>query len=374
MHEKKIMVIFGTRPEAIKLAPVIRELATRDMEYSVCVTAQHRELLDQVIKIFDIPVDFDLEVMRPDQDLFSLSRRTLEGIGTLLSERKPDFVLVQGDTTSSFISSLAAFYLQIPVGHVEAGLRTHSLYSPFPEEANRRLITALATRHYCPTDLARHRLLAENISPSRIVVTGNTVIDALQMILGQVKDIALEEHFPRVDFTRKVLLVTSHRREKFGGIFENICRALNYIAEERNDVEMIYPVHPNPKIQIPAYRLLQGSRHIHLTEPLDYLIFLALMKNSYCILTDSGGLQEEAPCLSVPVLVMRDDTERPEGIEAGASQLIGVEVDGIVQGTCRLLDDQTVYEKMRTAPNPFGDGTARKKIVTDLMSFLDSSP
>jgi UDP-N-acetylglucosamine 2-epimerase (non-hydrolysing) len=366
------MFIFGTRPEAIKLAPVIREMSGRQdaAAFQVCVTAQHRELLDQVIRLFKIPVHFDLQIMRPNQDLFRLSRRALKRVGRLLTEQKPDMVLVQGDTTTAFISTLASFYLRIPVSHIEAGLRTEDLYNPFPEEANRRLISTLAERHYCPTEMARKRLLEENVPPGRMVVTGNTVVDALMMIRSEIERIDPAERFPRIDFSKKILLVTSHRREKFGAVFENICRALRRIAADRRDVQIIYPVHPNPNIRNPAYERLQNQENIHLTDPLDYLDFLALMKASYGILTDSGGVQEEAPSLTVPVLVMRENTERMEAVACGASRLVGVAVEPIVEAVCELLDNGILHASMKNAGNPYGDGTAARRIVRDLTAYL----
>jgi len=372
-RKKKVLIIFGTRPEGIKLAPVIREMAhrRRSLDFQICITAQHREMLDRVISLFKIPVDFDLKIMRKNQDLFHISSRALKRVGDLLSRERPDFVIVQGDTTSSFISALASFYLQIPVGHIEAGLRTENIYSPFPEEANRRLISSLAERHYCPTGMAVERLVKENIPSSRLVLTGNTVVDALMMLRDRFEKIKLPERFPHIDFSKKILVVTSHRREKFGDIFKNMCSALRRIASGRDDVEMVYPVHPNPNVRSPAFRYLKDCKNIHLTGPLDYVDFLALMKASYGILTDSGGLQEEAPYLSVPVLVMRDNTERMEAVQTGASRLIGVTAEAIVRNAFELLDNPALHEKMRHAGNPYGDGTAGKRIVEDLVSYLN---
>jgi UDP-N-acetylglucosamine 2-epimerase (non-hydrolysing) len=387
---KKILLIFGTRPEAIKLAPVIKELSVHgsSFEVKVCITAQHREMLDQVLTIFDIVPDHDLDIMTTNQDLFEVTTQSLNGLKDVLLEERPDIVLIQGDTTTSFAASLAAYYLQIPVGHIEAGLRTYIKYSPFPEEKNRHLTTSLADFHFAPTQGAKDNLLKENVLEERIWVTGNTVIDALLSIVsGQQSDIRqkeLNEYFkttwnlnlPSDTDSRtntndyKLILVTGHRRESFGEGFENICLALKEIAERNPDVAIVYPVHFNPNVQQPVKTILNGRPHIHLIEPLEYEQFVYLMTKSHLILTDSGGIQEEAPSLEKPVLVMRNTTERLEGIQAGTAKLVSTDKEKIVEETQKLLDDPKSYKKMSKTTNPYGDGKAAKRIVDILRNCL----
>lgn len=365
----KVLSIFGTRPEAIKMAPVIKGLEKHPENFisRVCVTAQHREMLDQVLNLFEIKPDYDLNIMKSGQDLFDVTCNVLQKIKSILEKERPDIVLVQGDTTTTFAASLAAFYQQIPVGHVEAGLRTHNKYAPFPEEINRTLTSRIADLHFAPTDGAKQNLLDEGVSEALIHVTGNTVIDALLSVVDRIKndpnlEQTLAEQFPFLDANRKLILVTGHRRESFGEGFERICKALGKIGE-REDVQIVYPVHLNPNVQEPVKRMLDRNSRIHLIEPLDYLPFVYLMNRSYLILTDSGGIQEEAPSLGKPVLVMRDMTERPEAVEAGTVKLVGTDTDLIVQEAKILLDDQTAYEKMAYAHNPYGDGKAAQRII-----------
>lgn len=372
IRKKKILTVFGTRPEAIKMAPLVKAIAADpDFESRVCVTAQHREMLDQVLKLFEIHPDHDLNLMRPGQTLTDITADILRNLKPILRDFRPDYVLVHGDTTTTFATTLAAFYEQLPVGHVEAGLRTGRLYSPWPEEANRRLTSVLANLHFAPTNSARTNLLAEGVADSAIFVTGNTVVDALLSIHERLNnDDALCNQvaatIPYTDTGRRVILVTGHRRESFGGGFEQICDALAYIAKCYPDVDIIYPVHLNPNVREPVNRLLGGLHNIYLIEPLDYLPFVYLMRRSYLILTDSGGIQEEAPSLGKPVLVMRDTTERPEAVEAGTVRLVGVDVEKIVSSTMQLLDDATTYSKMSTAHNPYGDGKACEEIISML--------
>lgn len=372
---KKILLVFGTRPEAIKLAPVINRLKKNKSRFQVivCVTAQHRQMLDQVLSIFRISPDYDLNIMRENQDLFDITIKSLKGLKEVFEIVRPDIVLAQGDTTTAFIAGLAAFYLKIPVGHVEAGLRTYDKYSPFPEEKNRHLLSSLADYHFAPTRQSRSNLLREGISEEKIWVTGNTVIDALleivksQELKGRQKTLLdyFKKHCNLTLKTQnsKLLLVTGHRRENFGEGFENICQALRLIAEKRNDATIVYPVHLNPNVQKPVKRILSGIKNIYLIEPLEYEPFVFLMNNSYLILTDSGGIQEEAPSLGKPVLVMRNTTERPEGVEAGAVKLVGTDKDNIVRGVLDLLEDTALYERMSKSVNPYGDGRASEKII-----------
>jgi len=363
----KVLTILGTRPEAIKLAPVIKEMERHPETISrVCVTAQHREMLDPFLALFDIRADYDLNIMQPGQSLFDVTSRVLLGLKCVLEEDKPEVVLVQGDTTTAFAAALAAFYLKVKVGHVEAGLRTEDKYNPFPEEINRRLISHLADFHFAPTERAKANLLAEGVHAQAIFVTGNTVVDALFMILARTKGQDLLPSLP-LRPGRKLILVTAHRRESFGIGLANICQALERIVQHAPDVEIVYPVHLNPNVRVTVERLLGGVDRVHLIEPLDYVAFVRLMNRAYLILTDSGGIQEEAPSLGRPVLVMRETTERPEAIEAGTARLVGTDPDAIVHETLRLLEDQDAYARMADAPNPFGDGHAAERIVDALL-------
>lgn len=368
----KTLCVFGTRPEAIKMAPLARALhAHPTFEHQICVTGQHREMLKQVLDLFNLEPDYDLGVMRPGQDLTGLTGAILNGMRDVLCESRPDLVLVHGDTTTTFSATLAAFYQQIPVAHIEAGLRTGDLYSPWPEEANRKLTGALATLHFAPTETARENLIAEGIEAGSVHVSGNTVIDALFDIVARLKsDDALrkgyEALFPFLDEGRPLILVTGHRRESLGAGFERICRALVCIARDFPDVDLVYPVHLNPKVREPVLRLLSGIGNIHLLEPLDYLPFVYLMERAYLILTDSGGIQEEAPSLGKPVLVMRDTTERPEAIRAGTVKVVGTATEQIVEGVRTLLTNRLTYDRMSRAHNPYGDGRACERILNVL--------
>jgi len=365
----KIIAIFGTRPEAIKMAPLINSLKTK-FDIKVCVTAQHREMLDQVMDIFEIKPDYDLDIMGPDQDLFDITTKVLLGIKSILLIEKTNLVLVHGDTTTSMASSIAAFYLKIPVAHVEAGLRTHKITSPFPEEFNRQLTSKIANLHFAPTKIARQNLLDENISDSQIFITGNTVIDALFIVLkkARLKNFHnnLIKKMPFLKYKKnnlpKIILVTGHRRENFGSGFEGICKALNRIALDNPKVQIIYPVHLNPNVLDPVKRILSNVKNIHLIEPLDYLTFVKLMDLSYLILTDSGGIQEEAPSLGKPILLMRDLTERPESLESETVILVGSKSEKIIFMTNKLLNDAETYSKMSKAQNPYGNGDASKII------------
>ncbi|KQW65767.1 non-hydrolyzing UDP-N-acetylglucosamine 2-epimerase [Methylibium sp. Root1272] len=371
---KRILTVFGTRPEAIKMAPLVKRLEATPGIYSrVCVTAQHRQMLDQVLELFEIEPHHDLNVMRPGQDLFSITSEVLQATRRVYEAERPDMVLVHGDTTTTFAASLAAFYQRIPVGHVEAGLRTGNLYSPWPEEANRKLTASLARLHFAPTPAARDNLLRENVAPDRIVVTGNTVIDALLTVQHKLESTpSLGGGFARqFSFLRddgRMLLITGHRRENFGDGFERICEALASLARRYEDLQLVYPVHLNPNVREPVQRLLSGIGNVHLIEPLDYLPFVYLMNRATVILTDSGGIQEEAPSLGKPVLVMRDTTERPEAVEAGTVRLVGTCTRSIVDGVSLLLDDRTEYERMSFAHNPYGDGHACERIAQMLAS------
>lgn len=377
---KRVMVVFGTRPEAIKMCPLVSALsALPDAQIAVCVTAQHRQMLDQVLHIFGIAPDYDLDLMRPNQDLTDLMCAALQGLRRVFNEWKPDLVLVHGDTSTTLAATLAAYYQQIPVGHVEAGLRTGNIYSPWPEEVNRKLTDAIAQWFFAPTAMSRENLLREGIPAERIFVTGNTVIDALLTARAKIASItALQSGFAaQFDFLRpdrRMLLVTGHRRENFGGGFESICAALARIAASRPDVQIVFPVHLNPNVREPVNRLLQGRDNIFLIEPQDYLPFIYLMDHSYLILTDSGGIQEEAPALGKPVLVMRDTTERPEAVAAGTVRLVGANEAEIVSATLRLLDDAEAYRQMAYAHNPYGDGKACSRIVAALGGPAAGSP
>lgn len=370
----KVLTVFGTRPEAIKMAPLVRQLALHpDIDSKVCVTAQHRQMLDQVLDLFDITPDFDLDIMRPDQNLYTVTTDILQNIAEVFAEFRPDYVLVHGDTSTTFCASLAAFYQRIPVGHVEAGLRTGNLYSPWPEEANRRLTSVLAEMHFAPTAESSANLLKENVDAARIVVTGNTVIDALVMVCDKLRASPqlYREQAARFPFLRedaRVVLVTGHRRENFGGGFERICIALQRLAQQFPAVDFVYPVHLNPHVQEPVNRLLSGVSNVHLVAPQEYLPFVFLMMRSYLILTDSGGIQEEAPSLGKPVLVMRDTTERPEALAAGTVRLVGTDVERIVANVTDLLIDEQAYGTMSFAHNPYGDGAASARIVDALLA------
>lgn len=379
----KVLSVFGTRPEAIKMAPLVKALAADEFfEAKVCVTAQHREMLDQVLNLFEIVPDYDLNLMKAGQDLYDITSGVLLGLRDILAEAKPDVVLVHGDTATTFAATLAAFYARIPVGHVEAGLRTHDLYSPWPEEANRQLTGRLATWHFAPTERNRQDLLSEHVKDDTIVVTGNTVIDALHWVINKIaNDTALqssiEEQLTRAGLTaeltanlanKKLVLITGHRRENFGQGFENICQALRELATRHPDVNFVYPVHLNPNVQKPVKTLLVGLDNVHLIEPLGYEPFVHLMQQSYLVLTDSGGVQEEAPGLGKPVLVMRDTTERPEAVDAGTVKLVGTSVEQIVSEVSNLLTNNAAYVEMSRAHNPYGDGKACSRICDFLGS------
>jgi UDP-N-acetylglucosamine 2-epimerase (non-hydrolysing) len=369
---KKIAVIFGTRPEAIKMAPVVKELQKHPELFKtlVCVTAQHRQMLDQVLDLFGITPDHDLNIMHPGQDLFDITCNVLQGLKPFLMKEQPDLVLVHGDTTTTMAAALAAYYCKVPVGHVEAGLRTHDKFAPFPEEVNRTIAGVLSDIHFAPTATARQNLLAEGIPGDAIFITGNTVIDALLTVVERLEDnpdlrVQLEQQFSFLDPAKRLILVTGHRRENFGDGFENICLALVAIARANPDAEILYPVHLNPNVQKPVLRIMGGSdlKNIHLIEPVDYLPFVYLMNRSYLIITDSGGVQEEAPSLGKPVLVTRETTERPEALEAGTVRLVGTDRELIIAETLLLLTDADVYQTMSKAHNPYGDGQATERII-----------
>ena len=373
MPALKVLSIFGTRPEAIKMAPVIDRLERHpDIESRVCVTAQHREMLDQVIELFGIKPAYDLNIMKPGQDLYDITIENLRRIGPVLREFRPDYVLVHGDTTTTFCASLAAFYEQIKVGHVEAGLRTGNLCAPWPEEANRHLTGVLAALHFAPTEESKRNLLRENVDESAIVVTGNTVIDALLMVRAKLLESQelmrrQVEQFPYLRERARLVLITGHRRENFGSGFERICHAIGTLAQRFADVDFLYPVHLNPNVRAPVGRLLKGMTNVHLVEPIEYLPFVYLMSRATLLLTDSGGIQEEAPSLGKPVLVMREATERPEAVVAGTVRLVGTDVERIVDGVTELLTDPAVYGAMSGAHNPYGDGCASERIVATLI-------
>lgn len=373
----KVLSVFGTRPEAIKMAPVVKRLeATPGFASRVCVTAQHRHMLDQALRLFAITPAYDLNIMKPEQDLFDVTCNVLQGLKGVLREERPDIVLVHGDTTTTMAAAIAAYYSRIPVGHVESGLRTGNKFAPFPEEINRTVTGVLTDLHFAPTEAARNNLLREGVGDKDIFVTGNTVVDALLSVAERIRgEAALRERITRdfsfLDPGKRLILVTGHRRENFGAGFESICRALVEIAETREDVEILYPVHLNPNVREPVNRILAsvGMRNIHLIEPVDYLPFVYLMDRSTLIVTDSGGVQEEAPSLGKPVLVMRDITERPEAIAAGTVRLVGTDRARIVGETVRLLDDPAEYGRMSRASNPYGDGHAAGRIV-DILATL----
>lgn len=368
----RVLAAIGTRPEAIKMAPVVRALQARGDEFDVqvCLTAQHRELLDQVIRVFEVPVHYDLNLMAPNQTIFDITSKVLLGMKGVLEESKPDVLLVHGDTTTSFTAALAGYYLQIPVGHVEAGLRTYDKFAPFPEEMNRRLGDDLCDYHYAPTESACDNLLQEHIPADGIVITGNTVIDALLEIAARpftFEDPLLES----LGQNKKLLLVTAHRRESFGAPFREMCRAIRELVESNVDLEAVYPVHPNPNVRQVTSEILADHDRIHLIDPLDYLPFVHLLKKAHIVLTDSGGIQEEAPSLGKPVLVMRDVTERPEAIEAGTAQLAGTTHAGILNAVQRLLDDDAAYAAMANQVNPYGDGKAAARIADHLAGLKE---
>lgn len=380
------MLVFGTRPEAIKMAPLVKELQKNPMNFKtiVCVTGQHRQMLDQVLELFEIKPDYDLNIMKQGQDLYDVTARVLTGMRNVLSVAKPDIVLVHGDTTTSTAAALAAFYQQIPVGHVEAGLRTHNIYSPWPEEMNRQLTGRIAEYNFAPTPLSRENLIKENISDDKIVVTGNTVIDALYLVVDKIKhDTELDSNLikelkksgydvGRLKNGKKLILITGHRRENFGDGFISMCRALKTLTEKYPDADFVYPMHLNPNVRKPIHKVfgenLEGLGNMFFIEPLEYLSFVYLMEKSNIVLTDSGGIQEEAPGLGKPVLVMRDTTERPEALSAGTVKLVGTDYDKIVNEVSLLLENQKHYEKMSKAVNPYGDGLSSKRII----QFIES--
>lgn len=382
---KKVMLVFGTRPEAIKMAPLVKEFQKQPkrVETVVCVTGQHREMLDQVLKIFDIKPDYDLNIMKQGQDLYDVTARVLTGMRDVLKEVKPDVVLVHGDTTTSTAAALAAFYQQIPVGHVEAGLRTHNIYSPWPEEMNRLLTGRLATYHFSPTPLSRNNLIKESVDDRNIIITGNTVIDALYWVVDKIKnnkelDNELEDILSKAGYDvnrlnngKKLVLITGHRRENFGDGFINMCTAIKDLTVKYPDLDFVYPMHLNPNVRKPIHEVfgenLSGLKNMFFIEPLEYLNFVYLMEKSSIVLTDSGGIQEEAPGLGKPVLVMRDTTERPEALDAGTVKLVGTDYNKIVNEVSSLIDDKAAYEKMSKAVNPYGDGLACGRIVNALL-------
>ena len=381
---KKVMLVFGTRPEAIKMAPLVKEFQKCPEQFKtiVCVTGQHREMLDQVLSLFEITPDYDLNIMKQGQDLYDVTARVLVGMRDVLKEAQPDVVLVHGDTTTSTASALAAFYQQIPVGHVEAGLRTHNIYSPWPEEMNRLITGRIATYHFSPTPLSKENLLKENVAESAITVTGNTVIDALYMVVDKIKkDSTLANELAtllktagydtsRLANGKKLVLITGHRRENFGDGFINMCTAIKDLTQKYPDVDFVYPMHLNPNVRKPIHEVfgedLSNLGNMFFIEPLEYLSFVHLMEQSNIVLTDSGGIQEEAPGLGKPVLVMRDTTERPEALEAGTVKLVGTNYDRIISEVSRLLDDSEYYDTMSKAVNPYGDGLACGRIIETL--------
>ncbi len=383
---KSVMLVFGTRPEAIKMAPLVKEFQKYPEMFrtTVCVTGQHRQMLDQVLEIFGITPDYDLNIMKQGQDLYDVTARVLTGMRSVLDEARPDLVLVHGDTTTSTAAALAAFYKQIPVGHVEAGLRTHNIYSPWPEEMNRQITGRIASWHFAPTPLSRSNLTAEAVPEERILVTGNTVIDALHIVVDRIRNYSgladgLKESLrlagydtERTDAGRRLVLITGHRRENFGEGFLNICRAIKALSEKYPEVDFVYPMHLNPNVRRPIHEVfgqeLSGLGNMFFIEPLEYLSFVFLMEKSFIVLTDSGGIQEEAPGLGKPVLVMRDTTERPEALEAGTVRLVGTDCDRIVSEVSSLMDSPDAYTRMSRAVNPYGDGRACPRIV----EFIDN--
>ena len=377
IKKKKIILVFGTRPEAIKMAPLVHKLKSESefFDIQVCVTAQHRQMLDQVLRIFEIVPDFDLDVMRPGQDLIDVTANILQGMKRVLDKNKPDAVLVHGDTTTTLATAIACFYAGVPVGHVEAGLRTHELHAPFPEEFNRQVASMVTRWHFAPTELSRANLIAESVEDENITVTGNTVIDALHWVLNRIdSDVArsvrlkqaLNQVLPFNWQLDRFVLITGHRRENFGDGFLQICEALSELASRFDGVHFVYPVHLNPNVQRPVRTILEGLTNVHLVEPLDYEPFIYLLKHCYLVLTDSGGIQEEAPSLGKPVLVMRDVTERPEAVDAGTVDLVGANKERIIVGVSRLLENENHYLKMSHAHNPYGDGRACDRILAVL--------
>lgn len=368
----KVLTVFGTRPEAIKMAPLVLALAEEQaIESKVCVTAQHREMLDQVLELFAIKPDYDLDIMRSGQDLFDVTSKILLGLRDVIDDFKPDWILVHGDTTTTLAASMAAFYKQVKVGHIEAGLRTGNIYSPWPEEANRTITGVIANRHFAPTQGSANNLLREHVKQSDIVVTGNTVIDALLKVKHDVLNLTEYQTQFKAQFAnvtnQPFVLITGHRRESFGGGFERICESIATLAKQYPQYNFVYPVHLNPNVQEPVNRLLAGLENVKLIEPQDYLPFVYLMDKSTLILTDSGGIQEEAPSLGKPVLVMRDTTERPEAVDAGTVKLVGTDVSKIVGAVSELLSDSAIYQEMSVAHNPYGDGNACSKIIQSLL-------
>ena len=373
---KKILLVFGTRPEAIKMAPLVKALQkdTEHFETRVCVTAQHRQMLDQVLEVFGITPEYDLNIMAPNQDLYDITAKVLLGLREVLKDFRPDTVLVHGDTTTSMAASLAAFYMQIPVGHVEAGLRTYNMLSPWPEEMNRQVTDRICTYYFAPTEQSRANLLQENIDAKKIFITGNTVIDALLMAVDIISTTAgvkekMAKELQEKGYTvgdREYILVTGHRRENFGDGFLHICKAIKELAALHPEMDIVYPVHLNPNVQKPVYELLSGLSNVYLISPLDYLPFIYAMQHSTLLLTDSGGVQEEAPSLGKPVLVMRDTTERPEAVEVGTLKLVGTNAEAIVSNVTALLLDKEMYKRMSETHNPYGDGQACERIIAAL--------
>ena len=373
---KKILLVFGTRPEAIKMAPLVKALQkdTEHFETRVCVTAQHRQMLDQVLEVFGITPEYDLNIMAPNQDLYDITAKVLLGLREVLKDLRPDTVLVHGDTTTSMAASLAAFYMQIPVGHVEAGLRTYNMLSPWPEEMNRQVTDRICTYYFAPTEQSRANLLQENVDAKKIFITGNTVIDALLMAVDIISTTAgvkekMAKELQEKGYTvgdREYILVTGHRRENFGDGFLHICKAIKELAALHPEMDIVYPVHLNPNVQKPVYELLSGLSNVYLISPLDYLPFIYAMQHSTLLLTDSGGVQEEAPSLGKPVLVMRDTTERPEAVEAGTVKLVGTNAEAIVSNVTALLLDKEMYKRMSETHNPYGDGQACERIIAAL--------
>ena len=367
---KKIMTVFGTRPEAIKMAPLVKVLqSNEEFDVKVCVTAQHREMLDMVLELFDIKPDYDLDIMQHGQTITDITNRVLKGMESVLQQERPDVLLVHGDTTTTFASALAAFYAKVPVGHVEAGLRSNNKYSPYPEEMNRRITSSIAELHFAPTVGNRENLLSENVAESGISVTGNTVIDALLSVVD--KDYKFGNELDYIDYNgKKVVLLTCHRRENWGEPMKSIFRAVKRLVVENEEVEVIFPMHLNPKVRDIAREILGGSDRIHLIEPLDYEPFANIMGKSHIIMTDSGGIQEEAPALGKPVIVMRTETERPEAVKAGTVKVAGVEEEAVYKAASELINSELEYLKMAKAVNPYGDGTACQKINTELLKYF----